>query len=134
MEQPQHASARLRRGRLALWLAVAGAVVVVTINEIGYAQARQTLQVLADRYERRLAVTRLWRQLLEAETGQRGFLLTGRDSYLEPYHEALQDIERSLQRLRELRPARRNSHPRWPASRKARARSWPSCRPRSICT
>ena len=100
--EPQHASTRLRRGRLALWLAVAGAAVVITINEMGYAQARQTLQVLADRYERRLAVTRLWRQLLEAETGQRGFLLTGRDSYLEPYHEALQDIERSLQRLRDL--------------------------------
>lgn len=100
--EPQHALTRLRRGRLALWLAVAGAAVIITINEIGYAQARQTLQVLADRYERRLAVTRLWRQLLEAETGQRGFLLTGRDSYLEPYHEALQDIERSLQRLRDL--------------------------------
>ena len=100
--EPQHASTRLRRSRLAQWLAVTGAAVVITINETGYAQSQQTLQALTDRYERRLAVTRLWRQLLEAETGQRGFLLTGRDSYLEPYQAALQDIERSLQRLREL--------------------------------
>ena len=100
--EPQHPSTRLRRSRLALWLAVAGAAVVITINEIGYAQSRQTLQTLTERYERRLAVTRLWRQLLEAETGQRGYLLTGRDSYLEPYRAALEDIERSLQRLREL--------------------------------
>lgn len=100
--EPHASPGRLRRTRLALWLAVAGAAVVITINEIGYAQSRETLHVLADRYDRRLTVTRLWRQLLEAETGQRGFLLTGRESYLQPYHAALQDVERSLQRLRDL--------------------------------
>jgi len=100
--EPHASPGRLRRTRLALWLAVAGAAVVITINEIGYAQSRETLHVLADRYDRRLMVTRLWRQLLEAETGQRGFLLTGRESYLQPYHAALQDVERSLQRLRDL--------------------------------
>ena len=101
--EPHHPLSRLRRSRLAVWLALAGAVLVVTINEVGFRQAQQTLQAVADRYERRLAVTRLWRQLLDAETGQRGFLLTGRDSYLDPYRVALQEIDLSLQTLRGLR-------------------------------
>ena len=101
--EPHHPFSRLRRSRLAVWLALAGAVVVITINEIGYRQAQQTLQTLTDRYERRLVVTRLWRQLLDAETGQRGYLLTGRDSYLEPYRAALLEIEASLDKLSGLR-------------------------------
>jgi signal transduction histidine kinase len=100
--EPHHALTRLRRSRLALWLAVAGAIVVIGINEIGYAQSRQTLQVLAERFERRLIVTRLWHHMLEAESGQRGFLLTGRESYLEPYSGALLQIEESLQQLQRL--------------------------------
>lgn len=39
--------------------------------------------------------------LQDAETGQRGYLLTGRADYLEPYNYALQHIERSLSALQE---------------------------------
>jgi signal transduction histidine kinase len=94
--------ARLRHTRLALWLACAAAVVVIAINEVGHARSTQTLQTLSERFERRLTVTRLWRQMLEAETGQRGYLLTGRDGYLQPYHSALLEIEHSLQLLQGL--------------------------------
>jgi len=94
--------ARLRRTRLALWLALIAAAVVITINEIGHARSTQTLQTLSERFERRLIVTRLWRQVLEAESGQRGFLLTGRDSYLQPYRAALLEMEDSLHKLQRL--------------------------------
>jgi signal transduction histidine kinase len=100
--ESHHPLTRLRSSRLALWLALAGAAVVIVVNEVGYAQSRQTLQTLTERFERRLTVTRLWRQMLEAETGQRGFLLTGRDSYLQPYRSALLEIEHSIQRLQGL--------------------------------
>jgi CHASE3 domain sensor protein len=40
--------------------------------------------------------------LKDAETGQRGFLITGQDRYLEPYNNALKDIEKSLDRLKSL--------------------------------
>jgi CHASE3 domain sensor protein len=40
--------------------------------------------------------------LKDAETGQRGFLLTGRDHYLDPYRAATDRIPAKLQRLREL--------------------------------
>jgi len=100
--ESHHLTTRLRRSRLAPWLAVAAALVVIAINEIGHAQSKQTLQTLAERFERRLTVTRLWRQMLDAETGQRGYLLTGRDGYLEPYKAALVEIEQSIQRLHGL--------------------------------
>jgi signal transduction histidine kinase len=95
-------SVRARRTWLALCLALAAAVVAITINEIGHARATQTLQTLSERFERRLIVTRLWRQMLEAESGQRGFLLTGRDSYLQPYRAALLEMEDSLHKLQGL--------------------------------
>ena len=103
---------RQRRSRLAVALAVAAAVIVIVVNEVGYAQSRLTLQVLSERFERRLAVTRLWRQMLEAETSQRGYLLTGRDSYLQPYREALRQIDESLQQLQGLHVDERQLAPR----------------------
>jgi methyl-accepting chemotaxis protein len=39
--------------------------------------------------------------LLDAETGQRGFLLTGEDLYLKPYQDALDSLDENLRLLRE---------------------------------
>jgi len=39
-------------------------------------------------------------ELVDAETGQRGYLLTGRDEYLEPYNQALGQIRDTLARLK----------------------------------
>jgi len=39
-------------------------------------------------------------RLVDAETGQRGFLLTGDDAYLEPYHAAIKNVDRLLAELR----------------------------------
>jgi CHASE3 domain sensor protein len=38
----------------------------------------------------------------DAETGQRGYLLTHRDSYLEPYTQAVADIPQQLRNLRQM--------------------------------
>jgi signal transduction histidine kinase/CheY-like chemotaxis protein len=40
--------------------------------------------------------------LIDAETGQRGFLITGIDSYLDPYNEAIATIDDHLQSIRNL--------------------------------
>jgi signal transduction histidine kinase len=37
-----------------------------------------------------------------AETGQRGYLLTGRDIYLEPYHRAVQELPSTLDRIGDM--------------------------------
>ncbi|MCU1279834.1 MAG: histidine kinase [bacterium] len=40
--------------------------------------------------------------LKDAETGQRGFVITGDEGFLEPYHGAVQSLDRTLHELREL--------------------------------
>jgi histidine ammonia-lyase len=40
--------------------------------------------------------------MIDAETGQRGYLITGRDSYLEPYNSATKHIRARLLRLQQL--------------------------------
>src|SRR5947208_4085938 len=40
--------------------------------------------------------------LMQAESGQRGFLLTRKDSYLKPYEDALGEITQRIKDLREL--------------------------------
>ena len=42
--------------------------------------------------------------LEDAERGERGYLITGDESYLKPYNEALSDFPRKLQDLQELSP------------------------------
>jgi methyl-accepting chemotaxis protein len=41
-------------------------------------------------------------QLTNAETGQRGYLLTGQERYLEPFHQATQNLEPKLAELRRI--------------------------------
>src|SRR5437016_12536825 len=53
------------------------------------------------------ATTRLLSVMKDAETGQRGFLLTGQAGYLEPYRQSLSEISGALNELRaaaETRP------------------------------
>ena len=52
-------------------------------------------------FSRRIAqaTTSLLSTLKDAETGQRGYLLTGRESYLAPYRQALTDAPRILSSL-----------------------------------
>jgi PAS domain S-box-containing protein len=41
-------------------------------------------------------------RLVDAETGQRGYLLTGDETYLEPYRAAIQEIRQTIGRLKNL--------------------------------
>src|SRR5580658_6238932 len=50
--------------------------------------------------------TALLSSLKDAETGQRGFLLTGDDRYLEPYRQALRDASPALDTLTRIEATR----------------------------
>src|SRR4051812_36427067 len=54
------------------------------------------------------ALARLRIGLLDAETGQRGYLLTGRDVYLVPYNEAADSITVQVEQLDRLLRQPRN--------------------------
>jgi len=58
------------------------------------------------------ATTALNSSLTDAETGQRGFLLTGDDRYLDPYRQALTQIPASLDALGRAEASRRDTQQR----------------------
>ena len=81
---------------LALPLAALAALVVFGINEGAYHQSVQSLDNLGQRGLARVQIQTLLRRLIDAETGQRGYLLTGRKEYLQPYDAAQHDVASTL--------------------------------------
>src|SRR6187431_456244 len=100
------ASFSLPRMAISLALAVLAAVVLIGINETGYNQSRNALDDIAEASRTRGALNRLLQQVLDAETGSRGYLLTGDPRYLEPYNAAVHEIGKSLETLRATYPQR----------------------------
>jgi len=82
--------------------AVFAAAVLIFINETGFRQSTQATTRIEEAQETRTAVNRMLQHMLDAETGQRGYLLTGDAQYLEPYNAATADINQTLDTLRRL--------------------------------
>ena len=81
------------RNLLVLALGAAAAAVLLFISEGSYLRAAATLDALGETAMARRTLQGLERSFADAEAGQRGFLLTERDEYLQPYERALQQIE-----------------------------------------
>ena len=87
------------RGAISLILALLSALVLIGISETGNRQSSLSLQRIETSTRTRNQVTQLLQQMLDAETGSRGFLLTGDPRYLEPYNAAVAEIGKSLDDL-----------------------------------
>ena len=87
---------------LVLPLAVVAAAALVALNEIGYRRSTVAALVLIEEQETRMHMNMLLQQVLDAETGQRGFLLTGDEKYLAPYSQATEKINGTLDKLRSM--------------------------------
>ena len=74
-------------------LACAAALSMLFISESSYWQSVRTLNDLGAMDDARSGVERLQQAVLDAETSQRGYLLTGRPEHLQPYRKALTDID-----------------------------------------
>ena len=86
----------IRRNPLLLALAAAAAAVMLFISEGSYFRSVSTLNALGAMATARSSLQGLERSFLDAETGQRGYLLTERSEYLQPYDNALQRDRRRL--------------------------------------
>ncbi len=96
------------RMALSLTLATLAAFAVIGINEAGYRQSVRSLDAAGQAQRARLAISMLVQNILDAETGQRGYLLTGEARYREPYDAAVKQVDGQLDTLRTLyanRPA-----------------------------
>ena len=87
---------------ISLPLAVLAAIILISINEAGFRLSSQANTNFKEAEATRGAVNRLLQHMLDAETGQRGYLLTGDPQYLAPYDAATSDINQTLDTLRRL--------------------------------
>lgn len=92
---------RLRRSAFAFPLAALAALALLFVSESSYWRARASMDELGTLGQARSAIQALHRLMLDAETGQRGYLLTGRKEYLTPFREAGEELQGTLRRLRE---------------------------------
>src|SRR5437016_10350922 len=60
------------------------------------------VRLVAHTHEVLAALEALQSTVTDAETGQRGYVLTGREQYLEPYRTALKAVPARLARMRSL--------------------------------
>lgn len=84
-----------------LLLAGLAAAALIFINEAGFHQSTEAVSHIQEAEKTRSAINQLVQQMLNAETGQRGYLLTGDARYLEPYNTATADINQNLDVLRQ---------------------------------
>ena len=85
---------------VSLALALLAACVLIVINETGFDQSTDALDNIAEASHSRASLNRVLQHVLDAETGSRGYLLTGDPRYLEPYDAAVAAIGRQLDALR----------------------------------
>ena len=87
---------------ISLPLAVLVAALLIVVNEVGFQTSRTAMAQIDKAETTRATINKLLQQMLDAETGQRGYLLTGDERYLEPYNAALADVNQNLDELRSL--------------------------------
>jgi len=85
-----------------LLLGIVGSLALLLFAELGYQRLESAAQRVAASLELQSSLYEAQALVVDAEAGQRGYLLTGRDEYLVPYREALAKIEPTFTRLREL--------------------------------
>jgi signal transduction histidine kinase len=90
----------MRKMGISLALALLAACVLIGINETGFIQSTAALNNIAEASRTRASLNRVLQHVLDAETGSRGYLLTGDPRYLEPYNAAVAEIGQQLDALR----------------------------------
>ena len=82
-----------------LWAALVMALVLL-LNEFGYMNSREHLEQSNRLEQQRVALNNLRTAVIDAETLQRGYLISGDKRYLGPYQLAVSRIEPALDRAR----------------------------------
>ena len=90
--------------KVAAGFAVAG-VVLVLVAYAGYVNADRLIEnesQVAHTHQVRREIAELLSLMKDTETGQRGFVITGNNSFLEPYQAALPEIDKKFEELKKL--------------------------------
>ena len=92
----------IRKIAVSLTIAIIAAVLMVSINEAGYTRSLHALDTLTKTQSNRAKINALMQQILDAETGLRGYLLTGEERYLTPYISSTEAINGTMDELRRI--------------------------------
>ena len=87
---------------ISLPLAILAAAILISVNEASFHASSQATTKIESAEIARQSVDQLMNTMLDAETGTRGFLLTGDEKYLQPYNSALAQLGEHLGQLRQL--------------------------------
>ena len=93
---------RFRRSAITFPLAVITAQSLMAISESSYRSSVDSLDRLGHLAVARINNLVLIRQVLDAENGQRGYLITGRSEYLEPYRKTMDNIGQTMRTLQDF--------------------------------
>jgi signal transduction histidine kinase len=103
-----HTSTRLLKSVLPLKiviplvLGIVASLAIAVYAEFGFRRLEIANRQMAVALEMEAALHEALGLIVDAETGQRGYLLTGKEEYLQPYDAALPKIGDAFHRLREL--------------------------------
>jgi signal transduction histidine kinase len=84
-----------------LILGIAASLAIAVYAELGYRRLESANRQMGVAMEMQASLFAVLALVVDAETGQRGYLLTGRDEYLSPYTASVPKIETAVTRLRE---------------------------------
>ncbi len=87
--------------RIAITLAVLAALLLVLVNEGAYRQSKGAMDTLVAKGSSRIAILKLTENLINAESSQRGYALTGEDSLLKDLAKANSVMVQSFNQLSE---------------------------------
>jgi CHASE3 domain sensor protein len=90
---------------LVLWGFAAAAIILVLAGWESYRNTTRLVKAAdgqKNSYELAQTLDEVETRLVDAETGQRGYLLTGDEAYLEPYHAAINNLGRVMFRLKDV--------------------------------
>lgn len=94
-------SQMVTRQWIGLPLALLAALSLIGINEMGYERSASAVRRIAATQETRATLHKLLALMLDAETGLRGYLLSGDERYLAPYNDAVSEVNQTLDDLRQ---------------------------------
>lgn len=89
----------VRRSPVVFTLACGVVAAMIFVSEASYWRSIATLDALGAVGAARTSIFSLTQSVLDAESGQRGYLLTDRKEYLQPYFKAVKQVQESLKDL-----------------------------------
>ena len=90
------------RSRLAVPVAMVAALCFVVFNEVGFQRAVGNIDANEGMLDTRVQLRRLQLLMFNAETGQRGYLLTQQNEFREPYEKSRLQVDAQLSTLRAI--------------------------------